>query len=163
MMDIEQRIVHLKPRKFRVQVPLAQTIIALLLMISPANAGQIDYFCLFSNAAAAQADVNVGAFWNTTSLAWDTSTVFPGISVVTPAALVNGISPITGFWILVSRPIGNSGLDADTACVMKLDRDLGSVNGAFVLSASISGINRTSLTFRPVPHASAGANYPQPL
>jgi hypothetical protein len=135
----------------------------LFLLCNPAMAGQIDYFCIFSNAAAAQADVNVGAFWNATSASWDTSTVFPGISVSTPAAIVNGIPSLTAFWILVSQRVANAGLDSDAACVMKLDRDLGGVNGAFVLSASIIGTNRTSLTFRPTPHAIAGANYPQPL
>lgn len=133
-------------------------LIALLLMCAPVHAGEIDYFCIFANAAAAQADANVGAFWNGT--AWDQSTVFPGISVVTPAALVNGISPITGFWIMVSRPSSNAGLDADTSCVMKLDRDLAAVNGSFVISASLTGTNRTNATFHPVPH---GSSYPQPL
>jgi hypothetical protein len=133
-------------------------IAALLLMLSPAYAGQIDYFCLFSNAAAAQADVNVGPFWN--GSVWDQSTVFPGISVTTPAALVNGISPITGFWILVSQRTTNAGLDADTACVMKLDRDLAAVNGSFVLAGTLTGTNRTSATFQPVPH---GSKYPRPF
>jgi hypothetical protein len=130
----------------------------LLLMCSPVCAGELDYFCIFSNAASAQADTNVGAFWNGT--AWDQSTVFPGVSVVTPAALVNGISPITGFWIVVSRPVDNPGLDADTACVMKLDRDLAAANGAFVLAATLTGTNRTSATFQPVPN---GSGYPRPL
>jgi hypothetical protein len=133
-------------------------IAAILMMLSPAYAGQIDYFCLFTNAAAAQADANVGLFWN--GSVWDYSTVFPGISVVTPAALVNGISPITGFWIVVSRPAANSGLDADAACVMKLDRDLASVNGSFVLTATLTGTNRSNATFQPVPN---GSNYPRPL
>jgi hypothetical protein len=134
-------------------------ILALLLSLLclPAEAGQIDYFCIFVNAAAAQADVNVGAFWNVTAAAWDQSTVFPGISVVTPAALVNGISPITGFWIIVSRPTSNNpGLDADAACqVMKWDRDAVSV-----VAASLTGTNRTSARFHPVP---AGSQYPQPF
>jgi hypothetical protein len=136
--------------------------IALCLLNFPASAGQIDYFCLFSNVAAAQADVNVGAFWDATKASWDTSTVFPGISVSTPAALVNGISTLTGFWIVVSRPTANNpGLDGDAACqILKLDRDLAAGNGAFVLAAAISGTNRTSLTFQPVPH---GSNYPRPL
>lgn len=130
-----------------------------LLVANGAQAGEIDYFCIFANAAAAEADPNVGLFWNGT--VWDLSTVFPGISVVTPAALVNGISPITGFWIMVSRPSANAGLDADAACVMKLDRDLAAVNGAFVLSATgLTGTNRTTATFQPVPH---GSNYPRPL
>lgn len=133
-------------------------VLLLSLLAVPANAGQIDYFCLFANAAAAQADANVGAFWNGT--VWDQSTVFPGVSVVTPAALINGISPITGFWIMVSRPSSNAGLDADTACVMKLDRDLASVNGSFVLAATLTGTNRTTATFQPVPN---GSNYPRPF
>ena len=139
-------------------------ILFLLLMFfacTPAKAGQIDYFCLFSNAAAAQADVNVGAFWNAPAASWDTSTVFPGVSVSTPAALINGISTLSGFWIVVSRPTAsNPGLDGDTACqIMKLDRDL-APSGNFVISASISGSNRTSLSFQPIPH---GAGYPKPL
>jgi hypothetical protein len=127
-------------------------------LISPGHAGEIDYFCIFANAAAAEADANVGLFWNGTN--WDQSTVFPYVSVVTPAALVNGISPITGFWIVVSRPVDNPGLDADTACVMKLDRDLAAANGAFVLAATLTGTNRTNATFQPVPN---GSGYPRPL
>jgi hypothetical protein len=134
--------------------------LALCLLSRIADAGEIDYFCLFANQAAAQADTNVGAFWNATLSVWDTSTVFPGISVVTPAALVNGISPITGFWIMVSRPTTNAGLDADAACVMKMDRDLGMVNGSFVLSASLTGTNRTLAVFHPIP---LGSGYPQPF
>ena len=134
-------------------------LIILALFITPVHAGQIDYFCIFTNAAAAQADGPVGAFWNGTT--WDTSTTYPNTSVTTPAALINGISPITGFWIVVSRPAPSSALDADTNCVMKLDRDLGKVNGNFVLAASISGTNRTNLTFQPVPFD--GPGYPRPL
>jgi len=133
-------------------------IILALLFSGSALANEIDYFCIFANAATAQADPNVGVFWNGTT--WDTSTTFPGISVNTPAALVNGISPITGFWIMVARPSANAGLDADTACVMKLDRDLAAVNGAFVLGATLTGTNRTTATFQPVPH---GSNYPRPI
>jgi hypothetical protein len=132
--------------------------IIITLLTGSAEAGQIDYFCIFSNFAAAQADVNVGAFWNGTS--WDQSTTFPGISVATPAALVNGISSITGFWILVSRPVPDAGLDANTACVMKLDRDVGKVNGNFVVAGSLTGSNRTNLTFQPAPF---GSGYPRPL
>src|SRR5882672_11870766 len=116
----------------------------------------IDYFCIFANAAAAQADAAVGPFWNGTT--WDTSQLFPGITVSTPQALVNGISSLTGFWIVVSQPVPNVALDA--ICVMKLDRDLGRVNGAFVLAAIITGGNRTSLNFSPAPH---GSGYPRPL
>lgn len=128
------------------------------LFATQADAGEIDYFCIFANAAAAQADANVGPFWNGTN--WDASTVFPGISVVTPAALVNGISSLTGFWILVARPAADAGLDANAGCAMKLDRDQGIVNGSFVLGGSITGINRTNLTFQPVPF---GSGYPRPL
>lgn len=118
----------------------------------------IDYFCIFANAAAAQADPTIGAFWNATASAWDTSQVFPGISVSTPQALVNGISSLTGFWIIISQQAPNAALDA--VCVMKLDRDLGKVNGAFVLAAAITGGNRTAFNFSPVPH---GSGYPRPL
>lgn len=120
--------------------------------------GQIDYFCLFANAAAAQADANVGVYWS--GSAWDTSTTFPGVSVITPQALINGISSLTGFWIVISRPVADAGLDANINVVMKLDRDLGIVNGAFVLASAIVGGNRTALTFQPVPY---GSGYPRPL
>lgn len=135
-------------------------ILALILTLLswPASAGQIDYFCIFANAVAAQADATVGSFWN--GSAWDTSTTFPGVSVITPRALVNGISALTGFWIIVSRAADSPALDADTNCVMALDRDLGKVNGNFVMAAAIVGTNRSSLTFSPVPH---GSGYPRPL
>jgi len=116
----------------------------------------IDYFCIFANATAAQADSTVGTFWSGT--VWDSSQVFPGISVTTPQALVNGISSLTGFWIIVSQQAPNAALDA--ICMMKLDRDLGRINGAFVLAAVITGGNRTSLNFSPMPH---GSGYPRPL
>lgn len=130
-----------------------------LLLGTPALADEIDYFCIFSNAAAAQADGPVGAFWSTDSLSWDLSTTFPGVKVVTPQALINGIPSFTGFWIIVSRTADSPALDADTNCVMTLDRDL-APGGAFVTAAVITGSNRTSLNFSPVPH---GAAYPRPL
>lgn len=119
----------------------------------------IDYFLLFSNAAAAQADPVVSAYWNAPNSAWDGSTVFPGIKVSTPQAVINSISSLTGFWIVVARVVADSNLDAHANLVMKLSRDLSGI-GAFVLSAAISGSNRTTLTFAPVPH---GAKYPLPL
>ena len=131
------------------------------LFSSPVAANEIDYFCIFANAAAAQADGPIGAFWN--GATWDTSTTFPGISVITPQALVNGVSSITGFWIVVSRPIADTNLDIDTNCVMKLDRDLGTINGNFVLNSVITGGNRTALTFKPQPMAMIGSSYPNPL
>jgi hypothetical protein len=131
----------------------------LALMISnSAQAGEIDYFCLFTNAAAAQADPNVGVFWN--GVSWDTSTTFPGITVSTAAPNIRGVNTTSGFWIMISRPVDNSGLD--TSCVMALDRDLGKNNGNFVLFAdgSLNGTARTGLNFAPVPH---GSGYPRPL
>lgn len=132
----------------------------LMLLSAPVSAGQIDYFCIFANAAAAQVNPTVGVFWNAAAGVWDTSTVFPGVSVVTQQALVNGISSTTGFWILVSRPVVDVSLDANAACVMKLDRDFGKINGNFVLAATIIGANRTNLNFSPVPQ---GSDYPIPL
>ena len=133
-------------------------VIVYLLFSTPTLADEIDYFCIFSSATTAQADGPVGAFWNGT--VWDTSTTFPGVSVVTPQALVNGISSLTGFWIIISRVADSPALDADINCVMSLDRDIAKVNGNFVLAAAITGSNRTNLTFQPVPH---GAAYPRPL
>ena len=57
--------------------------------------------------------------------------------------------------IIISRIGDSPALDTDTNCVMTLDRDLGKVNGNFVLAAAVTGTNRTSLTFQPVPHGSA--------
>lgn len=141
---------------------MRRLIIALgfLLTALPARADQIDYFCLFTNAAAAQADSAVGTYWDATDGVWDSSRTFPGIKVVTPQAVVNGISSLTGFWILVSNSGPVAALDADTACVMKLDRDIAAVGGSFVLSAAITGSNRTGLTFQPGPQ---GQKYPRPL
>ncbi len=135
--------------------------LVIALFASPARANQIDYLCIFSNAAAAQADGPVGAFWN--GSVWDPSTTFPGISVNTPAALINGISPITGFWIVVSQTARSGALDADTNCVLTLDRDQGKINGNFVVAASVTGTNRTNLSFKPQPMAVSGSAYPIPL
>jgi hypothetical protein len=127
---------------------------------SSARADQIDYFCLFANAAAAQADATMASVWSSASSAWDQSRVFSGVSVATPAALINGVSPITGYWMIVSSAVDVPALDSDAACVMKLDRDIAAQGGSFVAAASISGTNRTSITFAPVP---AGSAYPRPL
>lgn len=133
-------------------------ILLVLVCSVTSKANEIDYFCIFSNQAAAQADIAIAPYWNGTS--WDQSQTFPSISVTTPQALVNGISSLTGFWIEIANIGPNASLDGDAACVMKLDRDVAATNGAFVLGAAITGGNRTSLTFRPVP---AGSAYPRPL
>lgn len=130
----------------------------MMLQTLSAHTNQIDYFCLFSNAAAAEADSAVGAYWD--GAGWNPSRTFPGIKVVTPQAIINGVSSLTGFWILVSNAGPVAALDADTNCVMKLDRDIAAVGGSFVLAAAITGANRTSLTFQPGPQ---GSNYPRPL
>lgn len=122
------------------------------------SANEVDYFCIFSSQATAQVDSAISPYWNGTT--WDQSQTFPGISVTTPQALVNGISSLAGFWIEIASAGPNAALDADVACVLKLDRDVAAVNGAFVLGAAITGGNRTSLTFKPVP---AGSAYPRPL
>lgn len=126
----------------------------------PVRANQVDYFCIFSNAAAAEADGPVGAYWNATDGVWDTSRTFPGIKVVTAAALVNGINPNTAFWIIVSNAGQKAALDADTNCVMTLDRDIAIHGGSFVLAATLTGTNRSNASFSPVPH---GSRYPIPL
>ena len=134
---------------------------ALALLTTPVRADQIDYFCLFSNQAAAQADPVVGAYYNTTAGSWDTSQTFPGVSVITPQAIINGMATGLGFWIIVSKPAPNAALAGNTThCVMVLDRDIANANGSFVLSSQIAGANRTALTFSPLP---MGGNYPLPL
>jgi hypothetical protein len=134
-------------------------IIAFFLFASPAWAQPYDYFCIFTNQAAAEADATVGAYWNGTT--WDLSQTFPGVTVSTPSALVDGISAITGFWIVVSSPVDNAALDAKANCVMKLDRQAAVLGNAFVVAATgLTGTGRTSFTFQPVPH---GSRYPRPL
>lgn len=136
--------------------------LALILMLLSASvsAGQIDYFCIFANAAAAQVNPTVGQFWNAAAGVWDTSTVFPGISVSTSASNINGINPNIGFWIVISKTERDAGLDA--VAVMVLDREIGRRNGNFVLFAvgSLNGTSRTNLNFSPVPQ---GSDYPIPL
>lgn len=125
---------------------------------------QIDYFLLYTNQAAAEADAAIlagdsfGPYWSASG-GWRPDVVFPGISVVTPQALINGVSSITGFWLLISSPALNAALAASPNFVMCLDRSLAPA-GSFVLNAVISGSNRTSLQLHPVP---AGAGYSQPL
>jgi hypothetical protein len=134
-------------------------IIASLLFASPACAQPFDYFCIFTNQAAAEADATVGPYWNGTT--WDLSQTFPGVTVSTPSALVDGISAVTGFWIVVSSPVDNAALDAKANCVMKLDRQAAILGNAFVVAATgLTGTGRTSFTFQPVPH---GSRYPRPL
>lgn len=133
-------------------------IISAFLFAQPVQAQPYDYFCIFTNQAAAEADATVGPYWNGTT--WDLSTTFPGIVISTPSALVDGISAATGFWIVVSSPTDNAALDAKANCVMKLDRQAAVLGQAFVVAATLTGTGRTSFTFSPVPH---GSRYPRPL
>lgn len=121
-------------------------------------AHQTDYFLLFTNAAAAQADATVGTYWDGSN--WRGDVCFTGLKIVTAQAIINSISSLTGFWILISNPGALAALDSHPNLVMKLDRDAAALGGAFVVSAVISGTNRTGLTISPVPH---GAQYPRPL
>jgi hypothetical protein len=142
---------------------MRSVIAALVLLFSSplAKAQPFDYFCIFTNQAAAQVDAVVGTYWIVGNSAWDLSQTFPGVTVSTPSALVDGISAITGFWIVVSSPVDNAALDAKANCVMKLDRQAAILGNAFVVaSTGLSGTGRTSFTFQPVPH---GSRYPRPL
>ena len=120
----------------------------------------IDYFFLFATATAAETDPVVGAFYNVPNTIWRPDVCFPGLKVVTPQTVINGISSLTGFWLLIAQATPNVALAANANLVMVLDRDAANANGAFVLAASITGTNRSNLTFSPTPF---GANYPQPL
>src|SRR5580658_1366008 len=100
---------------------------------------QLDYFMLFTNAAVAQADSVVGAYWDAVDSVWNLSVVFPGIKVVTPQAVVNGISSLTGFWIIISNAGDVPALDSHPNLIMKLDRDIAAQGGSFVLSSVITG------------------------
>lgn len=129
-----------------------------------AHAAQIDYFCLFTSAATAQADSVVGTYWSASAASWDLSRTFPGVKVSTTSALLNGISTFSGFWIVISSNGPNAALDGKVAttgpCYLSLDRDVAKAGGSFVNAAGISGTTRTSLTFSPVPE---GSRYPSPL
>lgn len=116
----------------------------------------IDYFMLFSSQTVAESDPTVGLYWDGSS--WDLSQTFPGISVATAQAIINGVSALTGFWIIISTVAPVPALDTHSRLVMKLNRDLSS--GSFVMSSVITGTNRTNLIFHPLPQ---GSNYPQPL
>ena len=143
------------------------TIIFLLASL-PAHANTVDYFCLFANAAAAQANATVGAYWHPATsdspASWDESQTFPGIKVVTPQALVNGVSTGLGFWIIIARRNDDAALDAVTNCVMKLDRDVaitGRVPGAAVAAQAISSITNsgnTATVITALPHGLATHN-----
>lgn len=122
---------------------------------------QYDYYCIFTNQAAAQADSVVGAYWNATASAWNTSVTFPNHKVTTAAALIIGISPITGFQIVISTVGPNASLAANSACFMALNRDAACRSQAFVVAAAnFTGTNRTNATLSPVP---MGSCYPRPL
>jgi hypothetical protein len=88
----------------------------------------MDYFCLFASQAAAEANATVGAYYVPASAdgpgGWRGDVVFPGLKVVTPSAIVNGISTLTGFWLMIATQGDNAVLDSVTNCVMKLDRDV---------------------------------------
>jgi hypothetical protein len=129
-------------------------------MCASARADQIDYYMLFSNAAAAQADPVVGSppYWNGTN--WNTSITFPGTTLITSQALINGISSFAGFWIIISLPTPNAAIAADTNLVFTFNRDSACRLQSFVLSATVVGTARTLATTHPVP---AGSCYPQPL
>ena len=137
-------------------------LILLALWGTGAQADEYDYFCLFRSAAAAEVDPVVGTYWHGAD--WNRSVTFPGTGVITPAALLNGISTLTGFWILVSPDVDVPALDAEITtvgpCYLKLGRDAAINSQPFVLLSSISGTTETSLTFSPVPEGSA---YPRPL
>jgi len=75
--------------------------------------------------------------------------VFPGLKVVTPSAIINGVSALTGFWLMISLPRDNAALDADAACVMKLDRDAavrGYTPGVAATPVAISSITFSGQT-----------------
>ena len=121
---------------------------------------QLDYFLLFTSAAIAQSDSVVGTYWDAIDGVWNLSVVFPGIKVITPQAVINGISSLTGFWIIISNAGDVPSLDNHSNLVMKLDRDIAAQGGSFVLSSVITGTSRTNLTFQPGPQ---GHKYPHPL
>jgi hypothetical protein len=134
--------------------------VALMAMIAPSRSDQIDYYLLFSNAAAAQADPVVGAvpYWNGTN--WNTSITFPNTKLVTAQALINGISSGLGFWIIISLPTPDAAVAGRPNLVFTFNRDAGCRLQSFVLSATVTGTARTLATTQPVP---AGSCYPQPL
>lgn len=121
---------------------------------------QTDYFFLFASAAAAQADPIVGAYWDTVNLIWRGDVCFPGLKVVTSQAVVNGISSLTGFWIMISSPGPNATLAGSANCVLATDRIIAAQGGSFVIASSMTAAGHQNLHFSPVP---AGSQYAQPL
>ncbi len=134
----------------------------LMLWNARASADEYDYFCLFASASAAEADPVVGTYWHGTD--WNRSVTFPATKIVTPAASFHGIPTATGFWIVLSPGGDNAALDGEVTstgpCWLALDRDAARNSQPFVVHASISGTDRTNLSFAPVPEGSA---YPRPL
>jgi hypothetical protein len=121
----------------------------------------IDYFFLFPDEAAAIADPVLAPFHIAVDpVGWRCDFCFPNMAIVTPQAVVHGINPNTGFWIMVARntPINVMGTHANL--VLALDRDAANAGGTFVRIAALAGVNRTTATMSVLP---AGANYPQPL
>jgi hypothetical protein len=136
-------------------------IFALVPPVSAQVPDQYDYYCIFTNQAAAEADSVVGTYWNATASAWNTSVTFPNHKVTTAAALILGISPITGFFIIVSSAGPNTALANDSACFMALNRSAACRSASFVVAApNFSGTSRTNATLSPVP---MGSCYPRPL
>jgi hypothetical protein len=123
------------------------------LVATPALAvDQYDYFFLFSTQAAAEVDPVVGHYWNAAN-GWDLSQTFPGISVVTASAIVNGISALTGFWIMISSAGPNATLAGGANMVMSLDR----TTAVLVGTPLISSAGHAAFVWHPVP---TGSTYP---
>ena len=121
--------------------------VTIYLAANSAFAGQTDYFCWFGAEPASRVDSGVGAYWNTKSLAWDTSQTF-----IVAAASSGGALP-GNFAIIVSRPAQDPILDADNQCGLVIDRDLlvAGQAGAVIASGGVATAVRTGMHFSPIP------------
>ena len=110
-----------------------------------------DYIFLFANAAAAQADPSIGAYWvaptadNPTG-SWRGDVCYPGMKILTATAIVNGVSTLTGFWIGIASMVDVPAFDAHSKLVAKLDRDAAIAGATAGLPASPKTISSITVS-----------------
>jgi hypothetical protein len=112
--------------------------------------GIIDYVFLFASKSAAQGSSSIGSLVNAGSVS------FGGLAVTTSQALVNGIAPSAGYWIMVASVGQNSTYDTDPNAVLTINRDTQKI-----VSSRLTAAGTASFSFSPVPEGGGyGALYP---